>query len=329
VAFSNSLMTPSTMMKSKLSLASSFAIFALSLQCGYAFTPTSPPRIFCNDAFGVVSGSTSRQISLSATPPDNEEFSRQVRLREETESPFRKVRYFFYLNAAGGSFTSLAISLARIAAAASGVNTDLMGESLRNAGIDVVVLAVVAVFYKRDVDAEQSRLKRATKGAEIAKLNVRASKGLLGDGEDGTFTTPLASLRRGRGIEKRLVIVAAGSEKINQVIDDARELDEELVLNDLVVVPLVLPEAVAPILEESTAPKSVATPVSVGNSWKEFIEGETAEAVSQGVDVEKEGLCVILKKNGRVGQRTRGIFLDNLVGNVVSRRNAGMDVTNI
>jgi hypothetical protein len=222
------------------------------------------------------------------------------------------------LNAAGGAFTSLA-----------GVNTDLMGESLLNAGIDAVVLMAVALFYKQDTEAEQSRLKRATKGAEIAKLTLRASKSILGDVEDGTFTTSLASLRRGRGIEKRVVIVAAGSEKIDQVIDDARKLDDELELNDLLVVPLVLPAGVAPLLEESTAPKSAATPVSVGNSWKEFIEGEMAEAISQGVDVEKEGLCVILKKNGRVGQRTRGIFLDNLVGNVVSRRNAGMDVTNI
>jgi len=40
-------------------------------------------------------------------------------------------------------------------------------------------------------------------------------------------------------------------------------------------------------------------------------------------------LCVILKKNGRVGQRTRGIFLERMVGEVEGRRQAGMDVTNI
>ena len=85
-----------------------------------------------------------------------DEYSREVRLREEAESPFRKVRYFFYLNAAGGAFTSLAISLARIAAALSGVNTDLMDESLRNAAIDIAGLTVVGYLYKRDQDADRT-----------------------------------------------------------------------------------------------------------------------------------------------------------------------------
>jgi hypothetical protein len=60
-----------------------------------------------------------------------------------------------------------------------------------------------------------------------------------------------------------------------------------------------------------------------------MMDEEAAEAISQGVDIEEEGFCVILKKNGRVGQRTRGIFLDNLVGNVVARKEAGMDVKNV
>ena len=89
---------------------------------------------------------TTRQSSapsstLYASPNDNDRFSREVRLREEAESPFRKVRYFFYLNLAGGATTSLLISIARIAAALSGVNTDLMDESVRNALIDFARLA--------------------------------------------------------------------------------------------------------------------------------------------------------------------------------------------
>ena len=264
--------------------------------------------------------------------PSTEEYSREVRLREEAESPFRKIRYFFYLNALGGAFTSLMISLARIAAATSGVNTDLMEESLINAAVDITGIVVVGFLYKRDIDAEQSRLKRATKGAGLAKLTVRASKSLVGDvsGDGGTFTTSLASLRRGRGIEKRVVIAAGGKDKIDEVIRDAKVLDSDLDLNDLVVVPVVMPQGVAPLLEEgSDFPTSVATPVAVGSDWQSMVEEEAEEAVRQGVDIEKEGFCVILKKNGRVGQRTRGIFLDNLVGNVVARRDAGMDVSNI
>ena len=280
---------------------------------GASFNPREPSRVFMAD-------------------PSTEEYSREVRLREEAESPFRKIRYFFYLNALGGAFTSLMISLARIAAATSGVNTDLMEESLINAAVDITGIVVVGFLYKRDIDAEQSRLKRATKGAGLAKLTVRASKSLVGDvsGDGGTFTTSLASLRRGRGIEKRVVIAAGGKEKIDEVIRDAKVLDSDLDLNDLVVVPVVMPQGVAPLLEEgSDFPTSVATPVAVGSDWQSMVEEEAEEAVRQGVDIEKEGFCVILKKNGRVGQRTRGIFLDNLVGNVVARRDAGMDVSNI
>ncbi|KAG7350680.1 DUF3493 domain containing protein [Nitzschia inconspicua] len=275
-------------------------------------------------------------FSSSNDNNSNDRFSREVRLREEAESPFRKVRYFFYLNIAGGATTSLLISIARIAAALSGVNTDLMDESLRNAAIDVVGLAAVAYFWRQDQVAEESRLKRATKGAEMAKLNVRASKTLMtGDQDDATstFTTTLASFRRQRGIEKRVVIAAAGDEKIRQVLKEAQELQPCLADNDLVVVPVVMPRGVAPVVDDTVIiqplPANVALPVTVGNNWKQFIDEEAAEATSQGVNIEEEGFCIVLKKNGRVGQRTRGIFLNNLVGNVVARKEAGMDVKNI
>ncbi|KAG7336832.1 DUF3493 domain containing protein [Nitzschia inconspicua] len=277
-------------------------------------------------------------LSFSSSNDDNnnDRFSREVRLREEAESPFRKVRYFFYLNIAGGATTSLLISIARIAAALTGVNTDLMDESLRNAAIDVVGLAAVAYFWRQDQVAEESRLKRATKGAEMAKLNVRASKTLMtGDQDDATstFTTTLASFRRQRGIEKRVVIAAAGEEKIRQVLKEAQELQPGLADNDLVVVPVVMPRGVAPLVDDTVItqplPANVALPVTVGNNWKQFIDEEATEATSQGVNIEEEGFCIVLKKNGRVGQRTRGIFLNNLVGNVMARKEAGMDVKNI
>lgn len=98
------------------------------------------------------------------------------------------------------------------------------------------------------MEAQESRLQRASKGAELAKLMVQASTsistGLDNDFDNEskvaeTFTTSFASLRRGRGIEKRVVIAAGGSEKIRQVIQDARKLpvDDSLSFNDLLIVP--------------------------------------------------------------------------------------------
>ena len=130
--------------------------------------------------------------------------------------------------------------------------------------------------------------------------------------------------------ECMLISVSQASQE-SQALSDIKKMDDDLEFNDLLIVPFVLPniDPVAGI--ETPAPKSLALPVVVGDGggWKDFIEEEVTEAKRQGVDVQEEGLCVILKKNGRVGQRTKGISLSNLIGNVVSRREAGMDVTNI
>ena len=97
--------------------------------------------------------------------------------------------------------------------------------------------------------------------------------------------------------------------------------------SDLLVVPLVLPSATAPEITD-TIPPCVALPVG-NTAWKTVLQDEAQEALQQNVDIEQEGFCVILKKNGRVGQRTKGIFLERMVGEVAERRELGMDVTNI
>ena len=262
---------------------------------------------------------------------DNKGYSREVMLRVEAESPFQKVRFFGYFTLAGGAFTSLFLSVGRIVAGLLGINTDLLTESEINAAVDLAGLLVVGFLWKRDKAAQDARLKRASKGAELAKLSIRASKKLADDlasEEDGTFTTNLASMRRGRGIEKRVVIATAGRDKINKVVEEAQSLDESLLMNDLVVVPVILPDGSAPeITTGTTLPISVALPT--GPNWRAVVTEEVAEAKTQGVDVESEGIAIILKKNGRVGQRTKGIFLGNLIGDVVQRQQAGLDVKNI
>ena len=278
------------------------------------------------------------------------EYSRELYLREESESPFRKVRFFFYFSLGGGALTSLAISAARVAAALNGINQDLLQESAINVVVDLVGLAALTALYKNDLAAQESRLKRASKGAQMAKLTIRASKSIVtGNNLSGarsssssgeTFTTTLASLRRGRGIEKRVVIAAAGLDKITQVLQQAKELRDELTLSDLLIIPYVLGSSDSTLsslslLQSNTRnddddelPDCVALSTG-GSNWKSFIEEEVQEATKQGVNVQDEGLCVILKKNGRIGQRTKGIYLDNMVADVTGRASMGMDITNI
>jgi len=267
------------------------------------------------------------------------EYSRKVLLREEAESPFRKVRFFFYFALGSGALVSLFLSATRVVAGLSGINPELLQESAANVGVDGVGLVVLAFLYRQDLKAEESRLQRATRGAELAKLMVRTSKSHEDVPVDSssplssTFTTSLASMRRGRGIEKRVVIAAGGAEKLKKAIEDARRLKSNLSVSDLLLVPVVVPSGAAPPVEMDDLLNempycTVALPVG-GSDWKALIDDEAEEARKQGVDIENEGFCVILKKNGRVGQRTKGIFLDRMVGEVQQRKNLGLDVKNI
>jgi hypothetical protein len=245
------------------------------------------------------------------------EYSRELLLREEAESPFRKVRFFFYISLAGGAATSLAVSVARIAAGLAGINADLLNESLTNAGVDVGGLAVLAFLYLRDLKAQEARLKQAFKGAALAKLMIRGSKSIItgldaapeASEDSEMFTTTLAP--RGRGIESG---ITAGKDKIAEIIKEAVKLQDRIEMSDLLIIPVLMPQGVAPDVSGMDMPSCVALPV--GNNWKFVVDDEAEEAVNQGVDIEKEGFCVILKKNGRVGQRTRGVFIERMVGEV-------------
>ena len=290
-----------------------------------------------NDAFRTSTVSTramtrSRSSITTVIPSKmttEDEYSQDIRLREEAESPFRKVRFFFYASLGAGALQSLLVSSARIAAGLSGINADLLDESLTNAAVDLTGIVVIAFLTKRDLEAQESKLKRAKKGGDLARLMIRASKKLADEDtfdNAGYVTTNLSSLRRGRGMEQRVVIAAAGKEKVAEIVEEAKRLQDKLIANDLLIVPVVLPQGVAPEVI-GDLPECVALPV--GLNWKAVVDDETAEARKQGVNVEGDGIAIILKKNGRVGQRTKGIFLGQMVGDVEDRKAFGLDVKNI
>ena len=290
-----------------------------------------------NDAFRTSTVSTramtrSRSSITTVIPSKmttEDEYSQDIRLREEAESPFRKVRFFFYASLGAGALQSLLVSSARIAAGLSGINADLLDESLTNAAVDLTGIVVIAFLTKRDLEAQESKLKRAKKGGDLARLMIRASKKLADEDtfdNAGYVTTNLSSLRRGRGMEQRVVIAAAGKEKVAEIVEEAKRLQDKLIANDLLIVPVVLPQGVAPEVI-GDLPECVALPV--GLNWKAVVDDETAEARKQGVNVEGDGIAIILKKNGRVGQRTKGIFLGQMVGDIEDRKAFGLDVKNI
>jgi hypothetical protein len=207
----------------------------------------------------------------------------------------------------------------------------LLDESVKNAGINLARIVVIGFLFKRDMDAQSSRIKRAARGTKLAALQIQASKKLqdeLETNNSATFVTNLSSLHWGHGLEKHVVIGAMGRDKLMDVIKEAEQLRDSLTMSDLLVVPIILPSGISLTLDEGTVlPECVVLPV--GRGWSELLNDETFEARKQGVDVETEGICIVLKKNGWVRQQTKGIFLRNMVVDVEACRKLGLDVKNI
>lgn len=331
--------------------------FLLPIKVGaYSFKHSNPTSRNCfatkNRNLGIgIQQLKNRSIPTLCMTPDRDEdtgvgadkYSREVRLRAEAESPFQKVRFFLYIGLLGGAFSSLAVSGARIAAATlSGINTDLLPESIENAAIDLVGIITISFLYQRDLKAQESRMERASKGANLAKLRVRYNKDISNE----KIILPLSSLRTGRGIEKRVVITIASEEKILKTLDEITNMSEgslfslgdKLEENDLVIVPVVLPGYKAPLkqIPAEYEVASIAFPylsaddlLTDTNTWEKVLTKEMQDASDQGVDVLNDGICIILKKNGRVGQRTKGISLRKMVGEVQDRKEMGLDTKNI
>jgi hypothetical protein len=60
------------------------------------------------------------------------------------------------------------------------------------------------------------------------------------------------------------------------------------------------------------------------------LKNELAMALSQQPDALNKGVTIIINKNGKVGTRRFGVPLwSSLVNDVVSRGDAGLDVTNL
>lgn len=70
--------------------------------------------------------------------------------------------------------------------------------------------------------------------------------------------------------------------------------------------------------------------VPVSGDWASVIGVEVDRAVEQGFDAESKGFTIVIKKNGRIGQRITGLPpYGRLIGEVEERMAKGLDVENI
>lgn len=251
------------------------------------------------------------------------------RLREEVESPFRKVRFFFFLGSAGSAFTALYFSALSALKASMGGYSDAMpmDEALTNCGINAAGLAVCGYLAFRDYQAGQANLQRIAKGGQLARLAIMpAAK------ESERSINTLSEYRR----TSRVLICAGGEEYVQNIckilnsdqLKDTNNLPELIEQVDVIIVPVVLKgsaisRTVISVGDTKLAWRSTEPSDSDRNfdstrsdsvigfprnnaAWEEYLKSEIDTAIKQGFDVLDKGFTITIKKNGKILRRATG-----------------------
>ena len=119
-----------------------------------------------------------RTTQLAATPDDDEPelfggYTAKQRMREEIESPFRKVRLIFFGASTGSALLALYFSILNVAKAATGFSNDIpLDEAVSSTAINVVAVLACAAITWNDYQAGEKNLERIAQGGRLAKLVV-------------------------------------------------------------------------------------------------------------------------------------------------------------
>ena len=270
---------------------------------------------------------------------EGEEFTRKQIIKEEIEAPFRKVRMFLYTALFAAAGLGSIITITKLLATLSGARTEDLQQLYTNLGVNLGGLPVIALLYKRDLDSQRALLERIQKGGKLAGLRMKMAT------EDGPIIVKLSDLRRDRGIDKRVVIVAAPKELLRTSLQTSIKEAKNLIANDLVIIPLIIEEGAANPGDYTLTATSleamipdvpdIATYEHIGlamalASWNAVIKKELAVAIKQQPEALAKGVTIIIKKNGKVGTRRFGVPIwEGLVRDVADRKEIGLDVSNI
>ena len=276
------------------------------------------------------SQSNVQRLSMSMEPENEDSYTRKQILKEETEAPFRKVRYFLYLSLAAAAGLATLITGTSILAVNSGARTGDLPELYQNLAINLGGLPVIGYFWRRDIKSENALLERINKGGKLAGLKLNIEDDMSGE----KLVVKLSDLRRDRGIEKRVIIVAATRDQLIQSIKSTSAMFASLVQSDCLIVPVcistsapgserdgftltsVSTEALFGATaegEEDAVPaitSYIGTPIQM-SAWNSVIKNEFSTALNQNPDALDKGITLIIKKNGKVREEIRRAHLGN------------------
>ncbi len=267
-------------------------------------------------------------FKANVTPQEKERLAQtfggytvKQRLREEVESPFRKVRLIFFASSAGSALTALYFSATSALKAYLGTYSDAppLEEALTSCGINILGAIVCGFFAYRDYQVGQKNLERIARGGMLAKLAVSPAF------EEKKLRT-MSDYRRA----SRVLICAGDKEYIEDVckslnadqLSDENNLPQLIEEVDLVVVPVLLsggtsvgdtksvwretePTESDRNFDSTRSDRIVAFPWN-NAAWAEYLKSDIETAEKQGFDVLKKGITLTVKKNGKILRRTTG-----------------------
>ena len=266
-----------------------------------------------------------RDTQLAATPDDDEPelfggYTAKQRMREEIESPFRKLRLIFFGASTGSALLALYFSILNVAKAATGFSNDIpLDEAVSSTAINVVAVLACAAITWNDYQAGEKNLERIAQGGRLAKLVVSPATA-------PTKRRTLTEYRRGNR-----VAICVGGENYVQTLARSLSADQRADENtlaaqidavDLVVVPALV-DASGAVNDAGACWRSTTADEGDRNfdlersadviafprgaqAWETYLKQELETARSQGFDPVEKGLVIVVKKNGRVLRRLTG-----------------------
>lgn len=258
-------------------------------------------------------------------------YTMKQRLREEIDSPFRKVRIAFF----GASFASALIAsyfsaLNTIKALVGGYADAMpLDEALTSDAINLVAVFACGFLVYRDFKKGQVNLEKLARAGKLASLVVEPAR-LQADKK--RRLVEVKSYRR----SNRVLIAAGGRDFISFLakslasdqLKDANILPQKLLEVDFVIVPVLLEKLNEKIVVGDTRAfwrDGVETTITENdrnfdinrandvisfpqgpNAWNSYLDSEIETAISQSFDVLQKGITVTIKKNGKILRRATG-----------------------
>ncbi|KAL7495564.1 hypothetical protein ACHAWT_003955 [Skeletonema menzelii] len=250
------------------------------------------------------------------------------KLLAETIAPFRGLRLFLYAAFASGAFVGGLITASGVAAALSGVRTDVdLNAEYLNLGIDFGAVALFGVLAKFDLDKgkeldeaveakveRKKQQKKITKGMkereqQLADLNINVRVTEDGDTRTATVGTMQSMAKQ------HIILVAGPGRAIRDALRGAQLNKVNFAMTNILVVPY---ETGLDETERASKPSGgfgdrptyetqAYVAEAVGEGWESLIEAEMETAAEQaGEKVREEGIALVIANNGKVLRRGVG-----------------------